>query len=137
MCDAFSCIVDQIGKVTWKLGVDSHSELAKIAGYKDDVLGEFAKAEITPKNQDYLNPDEWVFRWDDSPVPKWCGTHEKELCLAEHKKWLKALDKVLNRQPIVCPFKITPPSTIAPHRLVVGTYPYDRRIYHNHMPCIS
>ena len=33
MCRAFSCIVDVIGKVTWKLGVDSHGELARIGGY--------------------------------------------------------------------------------------------------------
>ena len=93
MCKAFSCIVDSLGKVTWKLGIDSHSDLAQLGGYKDKVLGEFAKAEITPKNNDYLNPDIWEFHWDDSPVPKWCGAKEKELCLAAHKKWLKALDR--------------------------------------------
>src|ERR1035437_8147049 len=117
MCKAFSCIIDQVGKVTWKLGVDSHSDLVTLGGYKDLVLGAFAKAEITPKNGDYLNPDEWTFRWDDSPVPKWCGTHEKELCLAAHKKWLKKMDKILIGNPIVNPFTLTPPTTIQPKHI--------------------
>ena len=111
MCKAFSCIVDQVGKVTWKLGIalwslavwlrisdrgrDAHSELARIGGYQDRQLGEFAKAEITPKNNDYLNPDEWVFRFDKSPVPVWCGTHEKELCLAAHKFWPRQMEKFI------------------------------------------
>ena len=79
MCQAFSCIVGREGKVTWKLGVDSHSDLAAMAGYKDDYLGEFAKFEITPDNGNYLYPDNWTLRVDDSPVPSWCGVHEKEL----------------------------------------------------------
>jgi hypothetical protein len=109
--------VDQAGKVTWKLGVDSHSDLAALGGYKDTVLGEFAKIEITPKNNDYLNPDEWVFRFDDSPVPTWCGAKEKELCLAAHKSWLKKLEKFINRHPITHPFKLTPPATIQPEHI--------------------
>jgi hypothetical protein len=117
MCKPFSCIVDQAGKVTWKLGVDSHSDLAALGGYKDTVLGEFAKTEITPKNNDYLNPDEWVFRFDDSPVPTWCGAKEKELCLAAHKSWLKKLEKFINRHPITHPFKLTPPATIQPKHI--------------------
>ena len=117
MCIAFSCIVDQVGKVTWKLGIDAHSELASFGGYQDRKLGEFAKAEITPKNNDYLNPDEWVFRFDESPVPAWCGTHEKELCLAAHKKWLKQMDKIIIPHSVVRPFKVTPPASIQPKHI--------------------
>ena len=113
MCKAFSGLVDFNDKVTWKLGVDSHSDLAKLGGYKDEVLGEFAKIEITPKNKNYLFPDEWVYKVDESPVPKWCGKAEKELCLAAHKKWLKKLDKILVRKKIIHPFRdATPPATI-------------------------
>jgi hypothetical protein len=112
MCKAFSCIIDQNEKITWKLGVDSHSELARLGGYEDEVLGEFAKIEITPKNNDYINPNEWEYRVDESPVPKWCGLREKELCLAAHKKWLKKLERFINRHPIVHPFQKTPPATI-------------------------
>jgi hypothetical protein len=114
MCKAFSCIVDQAGKVTWKLGVDSHSDLARLGGYQDRVLGEFAKIEIAPKNGDYLYPDEWAYSVDESPVPVWCGMHEKELCLAAHAKWLKKLDKFIIRHPFVHPFKIAAPETIGP-----------------------
>ena len=117
MCKAFSCIVDQVGKVTWKLGIDAHSALARVGGYQDRKLGEFAKAEITPKNNDYLNPDEWVFRFDESPVPAWCGTHEKELCLAAHKKWLKQMDKIIIPHSVVRPFKVTPPASIQPKHI--------------------
>jgi hypothetical protein len=109
MYKAFSGIIDINDKVTWKLGVDSHSDLAKLGGYADKQLGEFAKFEITPKNGDYLNPDEWVFLWGEATVPSWCGTHEKELALQAHKKWLKQLNKILVRKKIVHPFKITPP----------------------------
>jgi hypothetical protein len=119
MCQAFSCVVDPAGKVTWKLGVDSHSDLARLGGYKDEVLGEFAKIEITPKNRNYLNPDEWVYRVDESPVPKWCGLAEKELCLAAHKKWLKQLEKFINRHPVVHPFEKAPPSIERKHILLL------------------
>ena len=106
MCKAFSCIVDRYGKVTWKLGVDSHSELARLGGYPDRVLGEFAKIEIIPRNNNYLKPDEWVYQVDESPVPAWCGFREKELALAAHKVWLSQLRPFLKPHPIVHPSKV-------------------------------
>ena len=106
MCKAFSCIVDRYGKVTWKLGVDSHSELARLGGYPDRVLGEFAKIEIIPRNNNYLKPDEWVYQVDESPVPAWCGFREKELALAAHKVWLSQLRSFLKPHPIVHPSKV-------------------------------
>jgi hypothetical protein len=117
MCKAFSCIIDSQGTVTWKLGIDGHTVLAELGGYTDRTLGEFAKIEITPRNGDYLNPDSWVYSVDESPVPNWCGAKEKELCLAAHKKWLKALDKFIIRHPIVHPFKLAPPATIQPKHI--------------------
>jgi len=117
MCKAFSCIIDSQGTVTWKLGIDGHTVLAELGGYTDRTLGEFAKIEIIPKNGDYLNPDSWEYHVDESPVPKWCGTKEKELCLAAHKKWLKKLEKFINRHPIVHPFKLAPPATIQPKHI--------------------
>jgi hypothetical protein len=114
MCKAFSGIVDPMCKVTWKMGVDSHSDLAKLAGYKDQVAEEFAKFEITPKNGNYLAPDGWVFRWDEDSLPAWADVRCKEAALAAHKKWLKALDKLLVRKPVVHPFRRdrTPPVKI-------------------------
>jgi hypothetical protein len=116
MCKAFSGIIDFNDKVTWHLGVDSHSELAKLGGYADKQLGEFAKFEITPKNNNYLTPDEWVFRWDEDTVPNWCGSKQKEIALQEHQKWLKQLNKILVRKKLVHPFKITPPE-IGPRQI--------------------
>lgn len=52
MCKAFSCIVGSDKKVTWKLGIDSHTELLKRINYKDNTADpkqmEFARVEITP-----------------------------------------------------------------------------------------
>ena len=107
--------VDINEKVTWKFGVDSHSELAKLGGYADKQLGEFAKIEITPRNGNYLDPDIWDYRVDESPAPEWCGIREKELCLQAHSKWLKKLDKILIRKPIVNPFDLTPPKVTDTH----------------------
>ena len=115
MCKAFSCIIDQVGTVTWKLGVDSHSDLALLGGYQDRVLGEFAKYEVTPRNGNYFHPDEWVCRVDESPTPSWCGMHEKELVLAAHKQWLSSLSKLLNLHPTVHPFSLTPPTITERH----------------------
>ena len=112
MCDAFSCLVDATGKVTWKLGVDSHAALAVLGGYRDMQLGEFAKAAITPRNGDYLNPSGWSFEWDEGVLPAWCGLREKEACLKAHKQWLRQLNKIIIRHPIVHPFKVKPPAKI-------------------------
>jgi hypothetical protein len=114
MCKSFSCIVDITGqKVTWKLGVDSHTDLVKLAGYKDltadPKLMEFAKIEITPKNGDYLNPDKWVYKVDESPAPIWIGREHEDACRKAHAKWQKQLDEFIIRHPIVHPFKLTAP----------------------------
>jgi hypothetical protein len=114
MCKAFSGIVDITGKkVTWKLGVDSHTDLVKLAGYKDSTadpkLMEFAKIEITPKNGDYLNPDKWVYTVDESPAPIWIGREHEDACRKAHANWLKQLDKFIIRHPMVNPFKLTAP----------------------------
>ena len=116
MCKAFSGIIEPSAKVTWKLGLDDHTSIIKLAGFKDRGTGElFAKFEITPKNGNYLEPDEWIFRWDESPVPKWADQKCKEAALAAHKKWLKQLDKFIIRHPTVHPFKLTPPATNKAH----------------------
>jgi hypothetical protein len=114
MCKAFSGIVDITGqKVTWKLGVDSHTDLVRLAGYKDSTadpkLMEFAKIEITPKNGDYLNPDKWVYKVDESPAPIWIGREHEDACRKAHANWLKQLDKFIIRHPMVNPFKLTAP----------------------------
>jgi hypothetical protein len=121
MCRAYSCIVEQNAKVTWKLGVDSHTELLKLAGLKDDTadpaLMTFARVEITPNNGSYLEPDAWTLRVDQSITPAWFGIKHKEAALGAHKKWLAKLDKVLVRQKIIHPFKIAPPAEITKNHI--------------------
>ena len=95
MCKAFSCIITKRKKVYWKAGIDNHHELIekfKIKG--DDIVVstneelrhkmKFAKVEITPKNDDYLNPDVWVFEIDEIIKPIWWTDEHKEKC----REWL-------------------------------------------------
>jgi hypothetical protein len=116
MCKAFSCVIGRDKTVTWRFGTDSHEDLIKIAGYKDDTLDpekiEFCRIEISPKNGSYLEPDKWVFKIDMDVTPAWWTLAHKRACEREHKKWMKELDKVLVRKPIVHPFQITPPEKI-------------------------
>ena len=119
MCKAFSCIIEPDKKVTWKMGIDSHDQLLKIAGLPDDTLDpatiRFCRIEIAPKNRSYLEPDEWVFRIDMDVTPTWWTLDHKKASLKAHKKWLKELDKILVRKPIVHPFKIEPPEITEEH----------------------
>ena len=116
MCKAFSCVIGRDKTVTWRFGTDSHEDLIEIAGYKDDTIDpekiEFCRIEISPKNRSYLDPDEWVFKIDMDVTPAWWTLAHKRACEREHKKWVKELDKVLVRKPIVHPFQITPPEKI-------------------------
>ena len=108
MCQAFSCIVDREAKVTWKLAMDSHSDLLKLTSLKDDTadpaLMTFARVEITPENGSYLEPNEWVLKVDQSITPHWFGEQHKTAANKAHKQWLAKLDKVLVKQKIVHPF---------------------------------
>jgi hypothetical protein len=116
MCKAFSCIVKPDASVIWKLGVDSHTSLLQGTGLKDltsdPSLLEFARVEISPKNNNYLEPDTWEFSIDQSITPTWFGQKHKEAANSAHKKWLSQLDKILIRKKIIHPFKIKPPEKI-------------------------
>jgi hypothetical protein len=102
--------------VTWKLGVDSHTDLLAGTPYKDNTadpqLMEFARVEITPNNGSYLEPDAWTLRVDQAITPNWFSEKHKSAAHSAHKKWLTKLDKILVRKQIVHPFKITPPLEI-------------------------
>ena len=116
MCKAFSCLVAIDKKVTWKMAVDSHTELAEIAGYKDCTSDpnamEFARVEITPDNNNYLAPDHWTLRVDEVIRPTWFSGKHEESCFDAHKKWLRQLDKIIVHKEIVHPFKVNPPKKI-------------------------
>ena len=123
MCRAFSCLVNAGAEVTWKFGVDSHTELVKLAGYKDRTADPaqmtFARVEITPKNKSYLAPDEWVLRVDESITPKWFGELSRVACFSAHKKWLAQLNKILVRKEVIHPFKIDPPKKITAKHIAI------------------
>ena len=105
------------------MGIDSHDELLEIAGLpdytKDPAKIRFCRIEIAPKNGSYLEPDEWVSKIDMDITPTWWTLDHKKACLKSHKKWLKALDKILVRKPIVHPFAVVPPKDITEEHLVL------------------
>lgn len=132
MCEAFSCIVRHDGKVFYKAGMDSHEDLKKYYKLKDIVLGDkktpaLCPIEITPKNNDYLNPDKWVFHFDIGGAEKveppywWTKKMEKD-CWTAHKKWIKEIYSKINlkeaRKPIH-PFKIKAPKITKKHEELV------------------
>jgi len=135
MCNAFSCLISREGKVTWKMGIDGHSELVNIAGLSDNTADksklDFARVEITPKGSpgnpdkvpgDYrrtedniprtaAEPGEWTLTIDEQAKPTWwCPTHEAK-CRRAHQQWLEQLYAILDTTTdIAHPFKdIAPP----------------------------
>jgi hypothetical protein len=124
MCKAFSCVVGRDKKVTWKFGTDSHEDLIKIAGYKDDTLDpekiEFCRIEISPQNRSYLEPDEWVFKIDMDVTPAWWTLDHKKACEREFKKWKKQLYKILAQKAIIHPFHdVVPPTGITEEHITL------------------
>ena len=116
MCRAFSCIIDREKNVTWKFGTDSHDRLLKIAGLEDDTIDpyliKFCRVEVAPENNDYLNPDKWVFKIDMDVTPKWWTLAHKKASMKAHEEWKDHLYKILVRKAVVHPFKISPPKKI-------------------------
>ena len=118
MCNAFSCICPEVGEVVWKLGMDSHAELIKKVGFRDDTNNPqnmtFAKIEITPDNKDYRKPDKWTLHIDETITPTWWNKAYEAACWDAHKEWCNQLYKILDtKKEIVNPFtKIKPPKKI-------------------------
>ena len=110
MCKAFSCIVMKSGDVKWKFGVDSHDEILKQYGIRDQNVEpdelEFARVEVTPDNGDYLFPDRWTLRVDERIKPKWFTASYELFVMDEHKGWTAELDRVLIRKKIINPLSL-------------------------------
>lgn len=113
MCKAFSCLVLKSGEVKWKFGVDSHTDLLKLAGLKDDTsdsrLLKFARVEISPANNSYLQPDKWEFHLDQSITPEWWTECDRQAAMVAYKKWLVRFDKILVHKKVVNPFLLPAP----------------------------
>ena len=128
MCKAFSCLVTKSGRIYWKTGIDEHDSLWSMFKDRDKQLMEksglrreqqFARIEISPQNNNYLNPDKWVFRVDQE-TPNWLSDDHENKCRQAHKEWLKEVYNQINleeaRNPIH-PFKIKPPRKIVKKHL--------------------
>ena len=121
MCQAFSCLVLPDTSVVWRFGMDSHEDLIKLAKLKDDTTNpkkmEFCRAELAPKNDNYLAPDEWQLRIDQK-LPAWWTPNHAEAAEKAHGEWMKELNKILIKKPIVHPFRdIKPPRKITKKHL--------------------
>ena len=123
MCQAFSCLVLPDTTVVWQFGVDSHEELLKLTEFKfkDDTADPnkmtFCRVEISPKNKNYLEPDKWALGIDQEK-PMWWTSEHADAAEKAHKEWMKKLDKLLLKKPIIRPFRdITPPKKITKKHL--------------------
>lgn len=118
MCKAFSCLIERNGKVHWKLGMDSHSDIVGLAGLNDTEADRnklsFARVEITPKNNDYRHPDNWSLHIDEQAQPPWWSPTHEAKCWKAHREWCAQLYKILDTEKeVVNPFTdITPPTEI-------------------------
>ena len=122
MCNAFSAIVTKKGKVLWEFGTDSHDKIITKYCLRDDTADankmEFARVEISPKNKNYLKPDEWEFKIDEQITPSWWSEWYKQEAHLAWEEWKKELDKALIYKPVIHPFKdIKPPNTIMPKHI--------------------
>jgi hypothetical protein len=96
MCKAFSLLITKRNKVYWKAGVNSHEDLRELFKKDKDLKDNtdapnntFARIEINPNNGNYLEPDKWVYKIDQSIIPNWLNkTHEK-LAFKALEDWKK------------------------------------------------
>ena len=96
MCKAFSCIITRNRKVCWKLGIDSHEDIIdKFKLDRENKKRNQCAIEIVPKNNNYVEPDEWIFKFDDNCPDWWKVSHEKA-CWSAHKEWNTQLRKKLH-----------------------------------------
>ena len=116
MCKAFSGIATR-RKVYWKFKMDSHEDI-KDYFKLDDKGDKLVPFEITPKNNDYIHPEKWIFKFDDK-CPDWWKQSNESMCWNAHAIWFKKLNKVLKKiyidKPIVHPFSIKPPKITKKH----------------------
>jgi hypothetical protein len=114
MCHAFSCIVPETGSVIWKFGVDGHEKIIEDAGFGDRTNDpkhmKFARVEITPDNGSYLAPDRWTLKIDEQIKPRWWNPAYEAEAMDAHKQWLRKLNRILVKKPIVHPFNDVTPS---------------------------
>ncbi len=109
MCKAFSYIVTK-KDVFWEFGHDSHEYFIEKYNLKDDTADPdkltFARVEIVPLNGNYLEPNDWVLKIDQRIIPSWWSDKHEKWAYTAKDKWVKKLNKILVRKPIINPFNI-------------------------------
>ncbi len=106
MCRAFSCIATRT-KVYWKCGLDSHNDIKEHFKLKDDNEN-YIPIEIIPNNKDYINPDKWIFKFDDKCPDWWKQSHEQR-CWDALDNWKKEVYSKIYKNRInnlINPFKL-------------------------------
>jgi len=129
MCQAFSALITKEKKVYWEAGLDSHSDIQSKFVKDDDNLKDdkmppdntFARIEITPKNGDHLNPDEWVFKLDENIKPKWWRKACEKPCFNSLEDWKKKVYtfNIEEAKNPINPFKIKAPKITKKHLTIV------------------
>ena len=123
MCKAFSCLVLKSGEVKWEMGIDSHFSIQEKFGLRElQVVSNpseitIAKVEIYPANGDYLHPNKWVFKIDESVTPSWWTPLDEKVAWKAHGQWKRQLNRIIVRKSTVHPFKIKPPLKITKKQL--------------------
>ena len=89
MCQFFSAIVDDEGKVLWKNGITSHSELEQELKIRDS--SHYAKVELFPTGKSRFNKVEtWKFTIDEARKPDWWDGAYEDNVRQVIREWMKS-----------------------------------------------
>ena len=79
MCKRASFLAIRGGKVAWLLNSDSHEDIVKAEGLKDDEIftRKFVRIECVPNSDPFsLNPLDWKVKEDEEELPSWYDREE-------------------------------------------------------------
>ncbi len=127
MCRALSCLVTKAGKVYSQIGLDSHDQIHREFKGEDHELQDtreveptFARVEVIPTNNNYLKPDGWTLKIDETITPGWWSGRHENAVYREKDKWHKTILSQINVKEAlkpVHPFLINPPKHITEKHL--------------------
>jgi hypothetical protein len=85
MCQPASMIIRKGQRPYWSPNTESHTELVKELGLRDDTLDpQFVRVEIGPTNGDMNTPlDKWQYRLEQDLRPDWYDAEEAEFQVRE------------------------------------------------------
>ena len=71
MCQFLSALILANGDVLTHPMLDSHTDLVTWFNLRDDRVGRFAKVELVPGEDTWLDPDQWTWVLDEPTRPAW------------------------------------------------------------------